>query len=76
MLQKLIERMLDKAGIKRLALPEHVRLRRRGHLTFAFNYGTEPWLAPADKTARFRLGACEVASRDLACWGAHGSKAE
>ena len=30
------------AGLETLALPESVRLRRRGDFVFAFNYGTEP----------------------------------
>jgi beta-galactosidase len=48
-------------------LPESVRLRRRGGLTFAFNYGDEPWTAPE---ARLALGAASVAPQSLAAW--HG----
>jgi beta-galactosidase len=32
-----------KARVNTLALPAGVRLRRRGPLLFAFNYGDTPW---------------------------------
>ena len=47
------------------ALPDTIRLRRRGDLTFAFNYGETAWQAPA---GRFVLGGPEVAPRSLAAW--------
>ncbi len=35
-----------KAKLKAMALPEHIRIRRRGNLLFAFNYGTRAWTLP------------------------------
>jgi beta-galactosidase len=46
-------------------LPAAVRLRRRGDLTFAFNYGDEPWTAPGRD---FILGGAEIAPQSLAVW--------
>ncbi|MDI1366098.1 MAG: Beta-galactosidase C-terminal domain [bacterium] len=43
-------------------------MRRRGDLTFAFNYGDQPVAAPAPPNARFVLGAQTIAPRDLAVW--------
>ena len=56
------------AGLSATALPPHVRLRRRGDLTFAFNYGPEPWQCPVD--GDYLLGSPSLAPQDLACWRA------
>ena len=61
LLGAIVEMLLPEAP----ALPDTIRLRRRGDLTFAFNYGAEPWTAPG---GRFVLGAPEVAPRSLAAW--------
>ena len=45
-----------------------LRLRRRGHLTFAINYGDAPVLAPAPDGAVFVLGNQMVGPRDLSIW--------
>jgi beta-galactosidase len=47
-------------------LPEGVRLRRRGTLTFAFNYGDEVWQAPSGSS--FLLGGPEVGPSEVAIW--------
>ena len=47
------------------SLPDSVRLRRRGDLTFAFNYGDTPWTAPGSD---FILGDANVAPQSLAVW--------
>jgi beta-galactosidase len=54
------------AGLPVLRLPAHVRLRRRGELTFAFNYGPDPWDGPAD--ADYLLGGPAIPAQGLACW--------
>jgi beta-galactosidase len=54
------------AGLPAIPLPPQVRLRRRGDLTFAFNYGPEPWQGPAD--ADYLLGGPSLPPQDLACW--------
>jgi len=47
-LERLLETLLEDAGIATRMLPVGVRLRRRGNLTFAFNYGPDPHaLVPA-----------------------------
>jgi beta-galactosidase len=62
-----LEHLLDRhAGLARTPLPPQVRLRRRGDLTFAFNYGPKPWQGPAD--ADYLLGQPSLAAQDLACW--------
>lgn len=46
-LQSLMEWCLDQAKLQGLQLPADIRLRRRGGLTFAFNYGNEVWDVPS-----------------------------
>ena len=58
--------LVDHAGLSTVELPPHVRLRRRGDLTFAFNYGPHAWDGPPG--ADYRLGGPSVAPQDLACW--------
>ena len=48
------------------AVPEAVRLRRRGNLTFAFNYGNEPWTAPVIGT--LVLGEQAVGPQGVSIW--------
>jgi beta-galactosidase len=57
-----------RAGLELIALPGSVRLRRRGDLTFAFNYGDEAWITPAAAEAGFLLGEAEVGPQQVACW--------
>jgi len=45
-LGSLLRWCVDQAGIQSLDLPADIRLRRRGPLTFAFNYGGEAWRVP------------------------------
>jgi beta-galactosidase len=45
-----------------------LRLRRRGNLTFAINYGAEPATAPAPEGAVFVLGSRQIDPHDLAIW--------
>ncbi len=47
-----------KAGVKTLEIPEGVRIRRRGNLLFALNYGSTPWTLSA-------AGEVVLGSRDL-----------
>jgi beta-galactosidase len=69
LLDALIETVaLPRAGLEPLDLPDTIRVRRRAGLTFAFNYGTEPWTVPDAGGKRFRLGGATIAPQDLACW--------
>ena len=55
----------DRAGLTLHELPDGIRLRRRGDLAFAFNYGDEDWQAPTIGTV---LGDPLVRPQDLAVW--------
>ena len=63
-----IEAVLQDLDIETVRLPEPLRLRRLGDLTFAFNSGFEPIEAPAPKGATFLLGNAEVQPQDVAVW--------
>jgi beta-galactosidase len=67
LLTTLIEDMANRAHLATTPLPEGIRMRRRGDLTFAFNYGDRPWSAPVDP-ARIVLGSTAIAPSDLAIW--------
>ncbi|MGH6899581.1 MAG: hypothetical protein ACREJ5_24015 [Geminicoccaceae bacterium] len=41
-------------------------MRRRGDLTFAFNYGPDSWDGPA--TACYLLGGPRLEPQGVACW--------
>ncbi|AYF04105.1 beta-galactosidase (plasmid) [Paracoccus yeei] len=58
----------DAAGLRTTPVPAHIRLRHRGDLCFAFNYGDQPWTLP--KGAMPCLGGTEVAPRGLSVWRA------
>ena len=67
LLRDMLRALLVAAGVDPIDLPEGVRLRRRGNLSFAFNYGPDPWPLPfAD--ANLVLGTETVAPQDVACW--------
>ncbi len=69
-LDALLGTMAAEAGLATVSLQGSLRLRRRGPLTFAINYGDTPVAAPAPLSARFLLGDRVVAPRDLAIWQA------
>ena len=58
--------LVRQAGLSPTPLPPQVRLRRRGDLTFAFNYGPEDWEGPG--AAEFVLGGPRLEAQDVACW--------
>lgn len=60
--------LCERAGVAVYALPPDVRVRRRGPVTFAFNYGATDVAAPAPTDARFVLGGATIGPRDLAAW--------
>ncbi len=65
-LGSLMALMCRKAGLPTIDLPEEVRLRRRGDLAFAFNYGDAPWVAPFGGEPI--IGAQSVAPRGFSVW--------
>jgi beta-galactosidase len=58
--------LAKQAGLKTVKLPEHIRLRTCGELTFAFNYGTKAWKAPAG--VKLVLGNATVKPQQVAAW--------
>ena len=65
-LGSLMALLCRKAGLSTIELPAEVRLRRRGDLAFAFNYGETPWPAPFGGEPL--IGAKSVAPRGFAVW--------
>jgi beta-galactosidase len=60
--------LVGEATLAVTRLPPHVRLRRRGDLTFAFNYGPDAWEGPA--TGRIVGAGPAVPAQDVGCWRA------
>ena len=62
-----VMRMLCKsAGLQRIELPEHIRLRRRGDMVFAFNYGPDSYTLP--QGIDYVLGSAQLKAYDVAAW--------
>jgi beta-galactosidase len=68
LLRAIVGRCARDAGLPVRALPDGVRLRRRGRVVFAFNYGDAPCTLPAPDDARFVLGGPELGAVDVAAW--------
>jgi beta-galactosidase len=49
LLTSTLKLLCGKAGLGVIELPPHIRLRRRGGLLFAFNYGEDGWTSPSAK---------------------------
>ncbi|TDN61483.1 beta-galactosidase [Paraburkholderia sp. BL10I2N1] len=64
----LLEGAARDAGIEIATLPDGIRLRRRGNVTFAFNFGPDTSSAPAPANARFVLGGRELRTADVCAW--------
>ncbi|MBB4065355.1 beta-galactosidase GanA [Gellertiella hungarica] len=65
LLTNVIAHMVRKAELETVPLPPHVRLRRRGDLVFAFNYGPSPWVCPGED---FVLGGSQLEPCSVAAW--------
>jgi beta-galactosidase len=63
-----VQHALDAAGIAATLLPDDVRLRRRGRITFGFNFGTDARLAPSPSSARYVLGAQTIPAHNFSAW--------
>ncbi len=68
LLEAVLDHLAAAAGLDAKPLPTDLRLRRRGDLHFAFNYGAEPVEVPAPEGATFRLGQRRLPGHDLAAW--------
>ena len=63
-----LETALEDLGVETMRLPDPLRLRRLGDLTFAFNSGPETLETPAPADAEFLLGGAELPPREVAIW--------
>jgi beta-galactosidase len=63
-----VQRVLDESGVATIALPDNVRVRRRGDVTFAFNFGSDSLTAPGDVNAKYVLGAHSIGAHNLSAW--------
>jgi beta-galactosidase len=70
LLAAVMRHLAGEAGLATHDLPAGVRLRRRGDLHFAFNYGPEAWTVPDAEGKLFVLGSARIAPQDLAAWRA------
>lgn len=66
LLANVLSLVAEKAGLEPMPLPAHIRVRRRGDLTFAFNYGTEVWTVP--EGANMVLGEKQLQPQAVAVW--------
>ncbi len=73
-LRSLMALLCQKAGLSTIELPAEVRLRRRGDLVLAFNYGETPWPAPFGGEPL--IGAQSVAPRGPALRATFPSRVE
>ncbi len=67
-LTALIGDLCAEAGISTLSLAPTMRLRRRGGLTYAFNFASESAFAPAPANANYVIGGAEVPAYGVAVW--------
>ena len=63
-----LEQAAKEAGINTQLLAEGLRVRRRGDLTFAFNFGEQQVQAPASVNATFVLGQRQLGAGDVCAW--------
>lgn len=56
LLSETVKLACDSAGLSVVDLPDHIRLRRRGSYTFAFNYGGADWACPRSRSYFFGDG--------------------
>jgi len=66
-LMDLFEQLADEAGLKTNRLPEGVRVRKRGDLTFAFNYTDRKVTLPFDGV-NFLIGGRELEPYGVSIW--------
>ncbi|MCM2442236.1 beta-galactosidase [Agrobacterium vitis] len=66
LLNEVIAMLATKAGLHTTDLPDFIRLRRRGDVVFAFNYGTENWNLP--DSAQLLFGERTLRPQDFAAF--------
>ena len=68
LLDRVIRRMAEAAGLSLTDLPEGVRVRRAGDLRFAFNYASEPRDLPSGLAGDFLIGDAHLSAAGVAVW--------
>lgn len=63
-----LQQAAQDAGIETQLLADGLRMRRRGGLTFAFNFGAQPVEVPAPVHATFVLGQPRLDTGDVCVW--------
>ncbi|MFM0245757.1 beta-galactosidase [Paraburkholderia sediminicola] len=66
--REVLQQAAKQAGIETQWLAEGLRMRRRGDLTFAFNFGPEQVQAPAPVNATYVLGHSQLKTGDVCAW--------
>jgi beta-galactosidase len=64
----LAQKILSDEGLATTLLPDDVRVRRRGPITFAFNFGSDSQRTTADANASYLLGAQTISAHNLSAW--------
>jgi beta-galactosidase len=64
----LLEGAARDAGLAVTHLAQGLRVRRRGEITFAFNFGATAAEAPAPDNAHFVLGQRTLGTADVCAW--------
>ncbi|MBB5575500.1 beta-galactosidase [Rhizobium paranaense] len=65
-LQDLMQYLANGLDLQTVALPDFIRYRSAGELTFAFNYGPDAWSIP--ETQEFVMGGQQVPPFSLSAW--------
>jgi beta-galactosidase len=64
----LAQKILSDEGVAATLLHEDVRVRRRGNVTFAFNFGSDSQQTTADANASYLLGGQTISAHNLSAW--------
>jgi beta-galactosidase len=64
----LAQYVLSETQVATIVLPEDVRVRRRGGITFAFNYGSDSCVAPSDASTHYVSGGPMIDSHNFSAW--------
>ena len=68
LLDRLVARLAAEAQLTTAPLPEGVRIRRAGNVTFAFNYGARPAICPVPDNAEVIFGEAALPPAGVAVW--------
>jgi beta-galactosidase len=60
--------LCGEAGIATQILPDTLRIKRRGNLTFAFNFADAPVQAPVEGDVQYVIGGAEIPAFGVSVW--------